>query len=150
MGEKLMPIEVHLEKRIINSNVVREADAKSHRDNIVVTVLAGMFLLGLFVYAWQHYQWIQYGYRIEEAQKKKEQLAEIGRQLRYERASLRNPQRIDAIARRDLGMVVPAPGQLINLSADAPLTIPTPQPSQPVHPQQAEVQPQPAALAVKR
>ncbi len=40
-----------------------------------------MFLFGLFAYGWQHYQWIQYGYRIEEAQKKKEQLAEVGRQF---------------------------------------------------------------------
>ena len=126
-----MPIEVHFEKRIINSNVLREADARSHRDYIVVTALAAMFLFGLFVYGWQHYQWIQYGYRIEEAQKKKDQLAEIGRQLRLERASLRSPQRIDSIARGELGMVVPAPGQLVTFSADAPLTIPVPAPRQP-------------------
>ena len=142
-----MPIEVHFEKRIINSNVIREADAKSHRDYLVVTVLGAMFLLGLFVYAWQHYQWIQYGYRIQEAQKKKEQLAEISRQLRLERASLRSPQRIDAIARRDLGMVIPAPGQLVTLS-DAPMRMPAPQPSEPAQPQQADMQP--AALAAKR
>lgn len=140
-----MPIEVHFEKRIINNNVIREADARSHRDYIIITALAAMFLFGLFAYGWQHYQWIQYGYRIEEAQKKKEQLAEIGRQLRLERASLRNPQRIDAIARRELGMVVPAPGQLVTFSADAPLTIPTPQPAQ-----QQQAQPEPAALAAKR
>ena len=126
-----MAIEVRLEKRIINSNVIREADDKSRRDYLVVTVLAGMFLFGLFAYAWQHYQWIQYGYRIEEAQKKKDQLAEIGRQLRLERASLRSPQRIDSIARGELGMVVPAPGQLVTFSADAPLTIPVPAPQQP-------------------
>src|SRR4030095_17102973 len=86
MGESLMPIEIHLEKRVINNNVVREADAKSHRDYIVVTALGAVFLFGLFAYGWQHYQWIQYGYRIEEIQKKKDQLAEIGRQLRLEGA----------------------------------------------------------------
>jgi cell division protein FtsL len=143
MGENLMSIEVHIEKRIINNHVIREADVKSHRDYIVITVLASMFLFGLFAYGWQHYQWIQYGYRIEEAQKKKEQLSEIGRQLRLERATLRSPQRIDSIARGELGMVVPAPGQLVTLNADAPLTNPTPQPEQ-------EEQPQPAALAAKR
>ncbi len=139
-----MAIEVHLEKRIINNNVIREADSKSHRDYIMVTALAAMFLFGLFAYAWQHYQWIQYGYHIESAQKKKEQLAEMGRQLRLERALLRNPQRIDALARRDLGMVVPAPGQLITLSADAPLTIPAPQPAQSGSPEPA------AEMAAKR
>ena len=128
MGEELMAIEIHFEKRIVNSKVIREADKKSHRDYIVVTALAAMFLFGLFAYGWQHYQWIQYGYRIEETQKKRDQLAEIGRQLRLERASLRNPQRIDAIARKELGMVVPVPGQLVTFSADSPLTIPVPQP----------------------
>ena len=123
-----MAIEIHFEKRIVNSKVIREADKKSHRDYIVVTALAAMFLFGLFAYGWQHYQWIQYGYRIEETQKKRDQLAEIGRQLRLERASLRNPQRIDAIARKELGMVVPVPGQLVTFSADSPLTIPVPQP----------------------
>jgi cell division protein FtsL len=143
-----MPIEVHLEKRIINSNVIREADWKSHRDYIVVTALAAVFLFGLFAYAWQHYRWLQYSYRIEEAQKKKEQLAEVGRQLRLEKASLRSPQRIDVIARRDLGMVVPQPGQLVTFSADAPLTIPSPLPPLDLLPaEQGQVAPQPASLA---
>jgi cell division protein FtsL len=142
MGEKLMAIEVHLEKRIINNHVVREADVKSHRDYIVVTILASMFLFGLFAYGWQHYQYSQYGYRIEEAKKRKEQLAEDERQLILEREHLRNPQRIDSIARRDLGMVVPAAWQRVTLNADAPLA---PAPAAPQDPQ-----PQPAALAAKR
>jgi len=135
-----MAIEIHYEKRIIN-NVIREADSKSHRDYIVVTALAAMFLFALFAYGWQHYQWIQYGYRIEEARKKKEQLSETSRQLRLERAFLRNPERIDAIARGQLGMVAPAPGQLVTLSADAPLTIPAPVP---------QANAQPAEMAAKR
>jgi cell division protein FtsL len=143
MGERLMSIEIHFEKRIVNNHVIREADIKGHRDYIVVTVLASMFLFGLFAYGWQHYQWIQYGYKIEEAQKKKEQLAETEHQLTLERASLRDPQRIDSIARRDLGMVSPMPGQMVHLNADSPLTRPDPRPLQ-------EVQPQPAALAAKR
>src|SRR5215831_20368865 len=144
-----MAIEVHLEKRIINNHVIREADVRSYRDYIIVTAFAAVFLFGLFAYGWQHYRFMQYGYRIEEAQKKKEQLSEIGRQLRLERASLRNPQRIDSIARGQLGMVVPAPGQLVTLS-DTPLTVPVTQPPRPVQPQEAELQPQPAALTAKR
>src|SRR5205085_8332447 len=144
MGEKLMAIEVDYKNRIIsNGNVVRETDRRSFRDYIIVVALGACFLLGLFAYGWQHYQWIQYGYRIGEAQKKKEQLAEMGRQLRLERALLRSPQRIDAIARRDLGMVVPAPGQFVTFTADAPLPIPKPQPQRP------ESQTQPAALTAK-
>jgi cell division protein FtsL len=119
MGEELMPIEIHFQKRIVNNNVVRETDASSHRDYIIITALAAIFLFGLFAYGWQHYQWIQYGYRIEEAQKKKEQLAETRHRLRLERAMLRNPQRIDSIARGQLGMVTAAPGQLVTLKTEA-------------------------------
>src|SRR2546421_2107463 len=115
-----MAIEIHFEKRIVNNNVIREADAKSHRDYIIITALAAMFLFGLFAYGWQHYQWIQYGYRIQEAQKKKEQLTDLRTNLRLESTSLRNPSRVDSIARRELGMVVPAPGQMVMLRADSP------------------------------
>jgi cell division protein FtsL len=134
-----MAIEVHFEKRLNNLNVVMEADTRHRGEYLGVTCLFAAFLLCLLFYGWQHYQWIQNGYRIQEAQKKKEQLAETGRQLRLERSSLRDFQRIEGIARRDLGMVMPAPGQLVIMSADAPLTIPRPQP-----------QPQQEQLAAKR
>ena len=119
-----MPIEIQFEKRINNNNVVRETDSNHRWEYLFLTLLGGLFLVGLLFYGWQHYRWIQYGYQIEEAQKKKEQLVEMGRQLRLERASLRSPQRIDAIARGELGMVVPVPGQLVTFRPEAPLSIP--------------------------
>jgi cell division protein FtsL len=137
-----MAIEVHLEKRILNNRIFREADPKSHRDYLIITIFVAIFVLGLFAYGWQHYQWIQYGYRIEEAQKKKAQLLETKKQLRLERATLRDPGRIDKIARGELGMVLPAPGQLVTLSADSPLTIPAPP--------EATPEQQAAAMAAKR
>jgi cell division protein FtsL len=123
-----MAIEVHLEKRFNNGNVIREQDVKHRREYLSVTCLFGAFLVCLLFYGWQQYRWIQNGYRIEEAQKRQEHLGEMGRQLRLERESLRNLQRIDEIAQRDLGMVMPKPGQLVIMSADAPLRIPRSQP----------------------
>ncbi len=119
-----MSIEVHFEKRINNLNLVREADTRHRREYLGVTCLFGAFLFCLLFYGWQHYQWIQTGYKIEAAQKKQKQLSEMGHQLRLERASLRDLKRIDEIARRELGMMYPAPGQLVIFSADSPLTIP--------------------------
>jgi cell division protein FtsL len=137
-----MAIEVHFEKRINNANLVRDADTKYRREYVGMTCLFAAFLLCLFFYGWQHYRWITNGYKIEEAQKQKQQLTEMGHQLRLERESLRNLQRIDDIARRDLGMVLPAPGQIVIFTADAPLTIPRPQTPQ------AEQRPE--QLAAKR
>jgi cell division protein FtsL len=127
-----MAIEVHFEKRINNLNVVREADTRHRREYLGVTLLFASFLFCLLFYGWQHYQFLQTGYKIEAAQKKQQQLLETARQLRLERSSLRDAARIDAIARKQLGMVQPAPGQLVIFSADAPLTIPgaTPPPTQ--------------------
>src|SRR5262245_31399568 len=101
-------IEVHFEKRINNVAVVRETDIRQRREYLFVTLLAGLFVLGLLFYGWQHYRWIQYGYRIEEAQKKREHLAEMRERLTVQRESLRNRSRIEDIARNDLGMVMPA------------------------------------------
>ena len=69
-----MAIEVHFEKRINNQTVVREADSAQRGEHLFMTLFAGLALLGLIFYGWQHYRWIQYGYRLEEAQKKMEQL----------------------------------------------------------------------------
>lgn len=124
-----MAIEVQFEKRINNLNVVREADTNHRREYIGVTFLFCAFMSCLLFYGWQHYRWIQNGYRIEEMQKKREQLTEVGRQLRLERSSLSDLGRIDEIARRDLGMELAKPGQLVIFRADAPLTIPRPQPT---------------------
>ena len=119
-----MAIEVHFEKRINNLNLVCEADTKYRREYIGVACLFGLFVCCMFFYGWQHYQWRMNGYKIEAAQKQKEQLTEVQHQLRLERESLRDLGRIDSIARRELGMVQPAPGQIVILNADTPLDIP--------------------------
>jgi len=108
-------IEIQFEKRIDNSRVVREADARCRLEYICLTLLGAMFVFGALFYAWQQYQWIQYGYLIEDAQRQIEQLDEVGRQLRVERATLANPLRIDSIARGELGMVGPEAGQIVTL-----------------------------------
>jgi cell division protein FtsL len=111
-------IDIQFDRKIDNSRIVRETDGRCRREYICLTLLGAVFVLGTLFYAWQQYQWIQYGYRIEEAQKEIEALAETGRQLRVERATLANPQRIDAIARTELGMTGPSAGQVVTLEAD--------------------------------
>jgi cell division protein FtsL len=134
-----MAIEVHFEKHINNLNLVREADTNQRRDYVGVTCLFGAFLVCLLFYGWQHYRWMQNGYRIEAALKQKAELDEAGRTLRLERASLRSDQRIDQIAEHDLGMVIPKPGQMVIFTADAPMTIPKPATPQQIQQQQEQL-----------
>ena|SRR5438552_1197048 len=119
-------IEIHFDKRINNVAVVREADSRQSREYLLVTLLAAFFGLSLLFYGWQHYRFIQYGYRIEEAQKKKDFLVEAREGLLVERAKLSDRQRIDTKARKELGMVAPAAGQWVTLTTDAPFKIPGP------------------------
>jgi len=64
----------------------------------------GLFVAGLLFYGWQHYQYIQYGYKMETAQKKQDQLIQRRNVLRLHREQLQNPTRVESMA-RDMGMV---------------------------------------------
>jgi cell division protein FtsL len=106
-------IEIQFDKKFDNSRVVREFDLRCRTDYICITLLGAVFVLGTLFYAWQQFQWIQYGYQIEETRREIDDLSELGRRLSIERASLATPQRIDRIARQDLGMVRGGAGQFV-------------------------------------
>ena len=65
-------------------------------------------------FAWQHFKAIEYGYRIESLQVQRDGLVEMNRALRLEEASLRDPERIDVLARK-LGLQSPQAGQVMRL-----------------------------------
>src|SRR5271170_7564113 len=113
--------EIYFAKAIDNSRLVKVEDARrNHEMKQFGAALACLFLL-VFTYAWQHFKAIEYGYQIESAKRELNNLTEMNRALRLEDASLRDPERIDVIARR-MGLVPPEPGQVIRMdsaSADA-------------------------------
>lgn len=89
----------------------------------------------LFFYAWQHFECIQLRYQIEQLQTEQGQAGELNQQLHLEVATLRSPGRVDAIARNELGLTVPVPGQIAPVSysgdsvlAQAAVAAGTPQP----------------------
>jgi hypothetical protein len=113
--------EIYFAKAIDNSRLVKVEDPRRNREmKQFGTALACLFLL-VFTYAWQHFRAIEYGYQIESAKRELNNLTEMNRELRLEDASLRDPERIDVVARR-LGLVPPQPGQIIRMddgSADS-------------------------------
>ncbi len=113
--------EIYFSKAIDNSRLVKVEDPRRSREmKHFGTALACLFLL-VFTYAWQHFKAIEYGYLIESAKRELSEKAEMNRALRLEDASLRDPERIDVLARR-MGLVPPEPGQVIRMegsSADA-------------------------------
>jgi len=106
--------EIYFAKAIDNSRLVKVEDPRRNREmKQFGTALACLFLL-VFTYAWQHFKAIEYGYQIESAKRELSNLNEMNRALRLEDASLRDPERIDVMARR-MGLVPPQPGQVIRL-----------------------------------
>lgn len=106
--------EIYFTKAIDNSRLVKVEDRRRNREmKQFGTALACLFLL-VFMYAWQHFKAIEYGYQIESAKRELGNLNEMNRSLHLEDASLRDPERIDVMARR-MGLVPPQPGQVIRL-----------------------------------
>jgi hypothetical protein len=108
--------EIYFAKAIDNSRLVKVEDPRRNREmKQFGTALACLFLL-VFTYAWQHFKAIEYGYQIESAKRDLAALTEMNHALRLEDASLRDPERIDLLARR-MGLVPPEPGQVIRMDA---------------------------------
>ena len=116
--------EIYFAKNIDNSRLVKVTDQERTREIAqFMAATACLFLLVMF-YAWQHFSAIEYGYRIEAQRKQVEELVENNRALHLEEASLRDPERIDTLARQ-MGLQSPQAGQVQQLdtavSAGAPI-----------------------------
>lgn len=109
--------EFYFQKTIDNSRLVKISDPQRRREiRMFSASVAALFLVMMF-YAWQHFSSIEYGYRIEAQKSEHERLVEVNRTLMLESASLRDPGRIDALARQ-MGLESPQPGQVIRLDPD--------------------------------
>lgn len=115
--------EIYFAKTIDNSRLVKVADPERAKEmKMFSAALACLFLL-VMVYAYQHFSAIEYGYKIEAQKKQKEELIEMNRAARLEEASLRDPERIDVLARR-MGLESPRAGQVVRMEASTESSAP--------------------------
>jgi len=110
--------EIYFAKRIDNSRLVKVSDPRRTREMAMFLGTAVLLFLLVMVYAWQHFSSIECGYRVEQLRVQRDGLAEMNRALRLEEASLRDPQRIDLLARQ-MGLAAPQAGQVVRLDAGA-------------------------------
>jgi hypothetical protein len=109
--------EFYFQKTIDNSRLVKVTDPQRRREiRIFSAAVAALFMVMMF-YAWQHFSSIEYGYRIEAQKAERDRLVEVNRTLTLEAASLRDPGRIDALARK-MGLESTQPGQVIRLNPE--------------------------------
>jgi|SRR5215813_1286291 len=110
--------EIYFRKSIDNSRLVKVEDPRRAREMKHFGVALCVLFLLVMGYAWQHFRAIEYGYQIESLRNQRESLMEMNRALRLEEASLRDPERIDVMARK-LGLQSPQPGQVMHLDTAA-------------------------------
>jgi len=109
--------EIQFAKRIDNSRLVRVSDPRRKREMMMFAAALAVLFSLVMVYAWQHFSAVEYGYRIESLRSQRDGLIELNRALRVEQASLRDPERIDLLARK-MGLAAPQAGQVMRMDTD--------------------------------
>jgi len=100
--------EFAIRKDVRNNPIVREVDEQRHRQ-LWQSMAIGCGLVAVVLFsAFQHFELIRHGYRLEQMQRERATEAEIRRHLVLEIETLRAPQRIEQLATERLGMVAPA------------------------------------------
>jgi cell division protein FtsL len=110
--------EIYFSKAIDNSRLVKVEDPRRGREMRQFGIALSCLFLLVMTYAWQHFKAIEYGYQIESLKIQCDSMAEMNRELRLEDASLRDPERIDLMARK-LGLQSPQAGQVMRLDVSA-------------------------------
>jgi cell division protein FtsL len=113
-GRSSLPV-FYTVKRIDNSRLHREVNPEQRRECFALMGLTVVVFFFVFMYAWQHFQCVRYGYQIQQLKTQQAALEQWNNQLRLEHASLADPQRIDALARRT-GLASPSPDQIIRVT----------------------------------
>ncbi len=99
-------------KRIDNSRLVRVSSPRHWREFCRLAVVGAALAALLLVYAAQHFRCLRVQYQLEELKARRAEIGELNGQLKLQAAVLRAPGRIDELARGQLGLSVPVPGQL--------------------------------------
>lgn len=111
--------EVYFTKSIDNSRWVKVSDPRRSREmKMFAGTMCVLFAL-VMMYAWQHFSAVEYGYHIQALKSRRDALVEANHELTLEKATLREPGRIVALARK-YGLDLPKPGQVVPLDSSAP------------------------------
>jgi cell division protein FtsL len=116
--------EYAIKKDVRNNPIVREIDESRQRELWRSGGVAAVLVLLVLFSAWQHFELLRHGYKLEEMERERAEQEELGRQYRLEIDTLRSPRRIEALATERLHMIAPTLGDAIVLeravAADPP------------------------------
>ena len=94
----------------------RPATRLSSRGKAMALVgLMGFFTFAALAHVWVRLQIVRIGYDISRETEKEKDLQQAHRKLEVERALLRNPERLERLAREKLSLRLPDPGAIQSL-----------------------------------
>jgi len=100
--------EYAIRKDVRNNPIIREVDEQRQRELWRSAGLAVALVVVLLASAWQHFELLRHGYKLEEMQRERAVEADVNRHLRLEIEALSSPARIEKLASTQLGMIEPA------------------------------------------
>lgn len=112
--------EYAIKKDIRNNPIVREVDETRVREMWRSASVGALLVLILLYSAWQHFELIRYGYRIEQTQQQRTTEEQLNRHLRLGIQTLSRPDRIEQLATSRLRMVRPGADDTIILERIVP------------------------------
>jgi cell division protein FtsL len=110
--KKPVMMEFHTVKKIDNTRIVRHVEPVKMRNLVKTAVLGAIVAVCCMLYAYQHFHCIDLSFQLEDLKAKKQAAQGYNGELKLEIATLRDPRRIDVIARHQLGLTQTAPGQM--------------------------------------
>jgi cell division protein FtsL len=111
-GKKPTIVEFYTVKRIDNSRLVRRIEPVRLRNLYKTVALGAIMAVFCMLYVYQHFRCIDLSFQLEDLKGKQEQAQAANSKLKLEIATLRDPHRIDVIARHQLGLTQPNPAQV--------------------------------------
>jgi cell division protein FtsL len=112
--------EYAIKKDVRNNPIVREIDNARHRELWKTVAVAGLFVVILLTWAWQQFDILRHGYKVEEMQRERAAEEETARQLRLEIETLKSPRRIEELATQKLHLVAPTRDEAIVIERVVP------------------------------
>lgn len=82
---------------------------------MIWVILLTLLISELFVFTWSRVQCVATGYSLTRSAEEHNHLVALQKKLRIELAHLKSPNRISAIARNRLGLIVPEQDQIITI-----------------------------------
>ena len=105
-------IEFYTVKRIDNSRLVRHVEPVKLRNLYKTVALGSILAVFCMMYIYQHFRCIDLSFQLEDLKTKQVQAQSLNSELKLEIETLRDPQRIDVIAQKELGLKRPDATQM--------------------------------------